>query len=1163
MKLLLVVDQFEEIFALCRDEQERQQFIDALLYAVEAEEGRTVVVPTIRADFYGRCADYPQLAARMSDGLLVGPMSEGEQRAAIERPALVAGLGLELGLADMILDDVAGEPGALPLMSHALLETFGRRRGATLTLSGYTAAGGVAGAIAQTADTVYEGLDPDDQALARSIFLRLTELGEEGAQDTRRRVAPSELVRYEEEAPAVEALLRALAGARLVTTGGGPVLSGAEGTVEVAHEALIREWPRLRGWLEEDREGLRIHRHLTDAAGEWQRLGREPGELYRGARLAAAGEWAQEQGEVLNPLEREFLAASRELVEREEAEREAQRQRELEAARALASEQQRRAEEQAQAAGRLRRRALLLAGAMGVAVILAVVAFFAFRQADQNASAAQVASTQAVSERYAAETAQALEEDQRATAVAEGWARATSQVLAEEEAQARATQQTIAEEEADARATQQAIAEEQRAVAEGQTRLATSRELAGAALASLDEDPVRSALLALEALEEAETLEAQNALRRALPEIRILRALPLRTASAAGVAYSPDGSLLAASLWSGESGGVVVWDAASGEELFLLERPLAGMPKVSFSPDGTRLFASTEIDLFGWEIAVTDTGEVTATNPVTLTGTMSNTSGLYNVAVGHMSFNPDGTRLAVAHWNGVPTVFDVATMTEVLRLEGHANNCRDVAYSPDGSLLATSGDDRTIRVWDAETGRELLNIATPNTQVYGVDFSPDGTGLVTADESGLMNVWDPRSGENLLAVPSDVGSFWGARYAPNGRSLITPMADGTVRSWDAESGNLLVTYAGHTGAVFDAVVSPDGTQLASAGSDGTVRIWTTGLVGELGAFSLGPGAMALGIEYSPDGKHVAVGNLTGPATVWDPVAGELLYTLPDVEGVLASPAVAYSPDGTLLAVGAWNGPILVWNLETLEPVVTLSGHTVVVMELAFSPDGRRLASAGLDGLGALWSLESGQMMTLTHEGQQLFDVTFSPDGSRVTTVSQVTAEEQGVYEWDADTGELLRMLPVEGTEAVYTARYSPDGEQIAAGIQEGDVLVWDAVSGELVVRMTGHTGLVGRVAFSPDGKYLMSAAKDNTVKLWDLSNGEEIATLYGQTGVLNWAVYSPDGTSIITTALDGTVRSFVVSTEELVALAQSRLSRSLTTEECQKYLHVEECPERP
>ena len=376
-KLLLVVDQFEEIFALCRDDYECQRFIDALLYAVEAEGSCTIVVPTIRADFIGRCAEYPALAARMSDSLLVGPMSEAELRQAIEGPAAIVGLQLEPGLPETILGDVAGEPGALPLMSHALLETYARRRGATLTLSGYAASGGVAGAIAQTADTVYAGLVDEQQALVRSIFLRLTELGEEGAQDTRRRVAPSELIRREEESTAVENLVRRLADARLVTTG--------EDTVEVTHEALIREWPLLRDWLDEDREGLRVHRHLTVAAVEWERLERDPGELYRGARLASAAEWSEAHGELLNLLEREFLAASKDLAWRRQAEEEAQRQRELEAAQALAAEQQKRAEEQAQAAGRLRQRALLLGVALVMALIAVVAAAFLWNRSSNQA----------------------------------------------------------------------------------------------------------------------------------------------------------------------------------------------------------------------------------------------------------------------------------------------------------------------------------------------------------------------------------------------------------------------------------------------------------------------------------------------------------------------------------------------------------------------------------------------------------------------------------------------------------------------------------------------------------------------------------------------------------------------------------------------------------
>jgi WD40 repeat protein/class 3 adenylate cyclase len=1141
-KLLLVVDQFEEIFALCRDEDERRRFIDALLYAVEVEEGRTVVVPTVRADFYGRCADYPRLAARMSDGLLVGPMSQEELRQAIEGPAAVVGLRLEPGLPDTILDDVAGEPGALPLMSHALLETFGRRRGRMLTLSGYAASGGVAGAIAQTADTVFGALDAGEQALARSIFLRLTELGEEGAQDTRRRARPGELVRSEEEAPAVEGLVRTLADARLITTG--------EDTVEVAHEALIREWPLLRGWLEEDREGLRVHRHLTEAAQEWERLSREPGELYRGARLAAAGEWAEANREALNPLEREFLDASQELAEQEEAEREAQRQRELEAARQLA-------EERSQAAARLRRRALLLAGAMVVSVVLAIAAVIAFRQADQSANTARAASTQAVSERYAAETAQAQEVDQRATAEAEGWARATQQAVAEEEAQARATQQAIAEREAEARATQQAIAE-------GQTRLATSRELAGAAVASLDEDPERTALLALEALEAADTLEARNALRRALPQIRILRTHPVPDV-ATSVAFSPDGALLAAAVWMQ---GVMVWDAASGEELFLLPGVLFGLPRVAFSPDGTRLFASSEIDLFGWEVTATGTGGITATNPFSITGYMTHSSGLYNVGVDWISFSPDGQRVALAHWKGAPTVFDLATMTEVLRLEGHANNCRGIDYSPDGSLLATAGDDHTVRVWDAETGQERLSLPGHTYLIYSVGFSPDGTRLVSASENGVMFIWDPYTGERLLTVNSEVGGFWGVSFAPDGQSLITPMGDGTVRMWDAGSGDEMKIYAGHTGTVMDAAVSPDGALLASAGTDGTVKLWTTGLVGELHAFSLGPDVALARIDHSPDSRQVALGHRASPATVWDPITGELLLTLPEVVEGVGSGEVAYSPDGTQLAVEAGKGgTIRLWDFESQEYVQTLVGHQGSISEMSFSPDGKRLATVGNnDGWVAVWDLDSGQPMTLTRGLPELYTIMFSPDGSQVATSSspvETDPEKKGIHVWDAATGTELYTLTITDTLAVWVVRYSPDGSLIAAGTQEGEVRIFDTSSRELVQTLSGHTGLVVDLAFSPDGERLASLSFDNTIKVWDLATGEELATLYGQEGRLSGLTFSPDGTRIVTVSDNGTIRTFALSTEELVALARSRLTRSLTTAECQKYLHLEECPERP
>jgi len=317
---VLVVDQFEEVFTLCRDEEERHAFIEVLLDA--AERGVHVIV-ALRADFYGHCAAYPRLASALEQQqALVGPMSEEELRRAIERPAEQAGLLLEPGLVEAILRDVVGEPGALPLLSHSLLETWKRRSGRMLTLIGYLQAGGVHGAIAKTAETVYrEALSDRQQALARNIFLRLTELGE-STEDTRRRVRMRELVPREQEAAEVEEVLRVLVEARLVTVG--------EGTVEVAHEAVIRHWPTLRAWLDEDREGRLAHRRLTEAAQEWEALGRDPGALYRGTRLAGASEWAPLHDAELNELEREFLAESRRASEHE-AERQRRTNRRLRA----------------------------------------------------------------------------------------------------------------------------------------------------------------------------------------------------------------------------------------------------------------------------------------------------------------------------------------------------------------------------------------------------------------------------------------------------------------------------------------------------------------------------------------------------------------------------------------------------------------------------------------------------------------------------------------------------------------------------------------------------------------------------------------------------------------------------------------------------------------
>ncbi len=329
--ILGIVDQFEEIFTLCRNENARAEFIEKLLTAADEPNGRITIVLALRADFYSHCAQYPPLRQAIAEHQeYIGQMTREELRRAIEEPAGRGGWQFEPGLVDLMLSDVGAgavhdqEPGALPLLSHALLATWERRRGRMFTLAGYRATGGVRGAIAETAESVFtDQLDQHDQRLARDIFLRLTELGE-GTEDTRRRARLTELVPRAEEATQTRAVLNTFADARLVML--------SEDSAEVAHEALIREWSRLREWLRQNREGLRLHRRLTESAQSWDRSNRDESELYRGTRLAQALDWAQSRGDELNALEREFLDASQHAQMRSEEEREAQRSRELGAA---------------------------------------------------------------------------------------------------------------------------------------------------------------------------------------------------------------------------------------------------------------------------------------------------------------------------------------------------------------------------------------------------------------------------------------------------------------------------------------------------------------------------------------------------------------------------------------------------------------------------------------------------------------------------------------------------------------------------------------------------------------------------------------------------------------------------------------------------------------
>ena len=1095
-RALLVVDQFEELFTLCRSEDERIAFVDNLLTACGAQDesgddGPTVVVIALRADFYAHCAQYARLrevvCARQE---YIGPMNAQELRRAIEEPAAQNGWEFEPGLVDLILRDVGDEPGALPLLSHALLETWKRRRGRTLTLKGYAEAGGVHGAIARTAETVFNRLTAEQQLLTRRIFLRLTELGE-GTQDTRRRAAVAELTLRPEEAPVVEGLLKMLAGARLVTL--------AADTAEVAHEALIREWPTLREWLAEDREGLRLHRHLTEAAQAWDELSRDPGELYRGARLAQATEWAEHHADDLNLLEREFLDASMAFAKREEVEREAQVQRELVAAQKLAETEKaraesesRRAEEQSRSAKQLRQRALGLAIALLVAGVLAVTAFVFGQLAADRAS------------------------------------------------------------------------------------IATARELALAAVNNLDVDPELSILLALEAASATRSagitvpFEVQNALHQAVLASRI------QLTFSAGNWRTGGDAILDAGFNSMDDrprvttvspdGIVKVWDVESRRELLALRREghtdSDKIGSVIFSPGETRLATmSGDQTVIIWNTA---SGQPL----MTLTG---HTGAVYGGA-----FSPAerGTRLLTFGENE-QILWDVASGAQLLP-SFHDAVTNGVAFTPDGTRFVMTNLDGKVNVREAASG-EVVSSLDHGSPVTGVAFDSDGARLATAGRDGIVKVWETASGRELLSLAAHGGSAEAVAFSPDGTRLATSGFDGAA-VWDVsanvagDASRLLFRLAGHTAEVYQIAFNRDGTCLITVSADGTAKVWN--LLPSRELLTLSSRAMVGGLAFSPDGTRVATAYDDGTAKVWrltpgpagDAVSAEEAFTLTGHGSWLNG--IAFSPSGTRLATASADRTAKVWDAATGQELLTLRGHaadtfTYVdifsgVTDAAFSPDEKRVATVGMDGTLRVWDALTGdELLTKGEAGVDgpIFAVAYGPDGTRLATGDN----EGNAKIWDAASGELLLTLPGHSIW-VRGVAFSPDGTRLASGSSGGTLKVWDASTGAELVNVSGNTGLPLRVAFSPDGKWLATGGLDTTANLWDAATGQHLLSLPGHTAPITGLAFGPDARYLATSGGDSTVRLYALRLEDLVTLAKSRVTRALTTEECQKYLHIETCP---
>ena len=716
-RLLLVVDQFEEVFTTCRDDGERAAFVATLTGAAQAADGYATVVVAVRADYYGHCAAEPGLAGLLAaNHVLVGPMDADELRRAIELPARRAQLRLEPGLTDAMIAEVAQEPGGLPLLSCALLESWQHRHGRTLTVAAYQQAGGVHGAVARLAERAWQQLDPDDQAAARRILLRLAGPGE-GEAVVRRRVPLDEVSPSGDER--TRQVLDALADHRLLT-------KGAD-SVEVAHEALLREWPRLRGWLEEDVQGRALHRHLIGATRAWEQSGGDPGELYRGARLTAALEWARDHDADLNQLEREYLDASRAAAEREVA------------------DARRRAEREARTSRRLRGLVAGLAAVLAMALVAGGLALSLRGRAERQALVADAGRLGAL----------ALTEDHLDRSV----------LLA-----------------------RQAVALDDSLESRGDLLAALLRSPAATAILGGHLDGINPIDLSpdgrLLAMGDGPGRVEVVDLRTRRPITGNIRAsgTPIND-----LAFSPDGSLLAVA--TGPDGGLVqLWDvrtttlrhqlrtaiyaavvqfSADGQTLVTLSADNADTPR-GFGNNfltrwdvksGRRLKGPVRVSSYGGEVLIPtpDGARLVALSAAEAVVVAAKTlQPVRRVPRTPGSVHPlaalrptDGRTLALGLDNGAVELLDLSTGRR-RTLGRQETGVIAVEFSPDGAALATGGVDGTVMVWDVASGqvRETFEGHEGRIGIRGLRFSQDGRTLYSAGPSSVI-AWDVEGSDRL------------------------------------------------------------------------------------------------------------------------------------------------------------------------------------------------------------------------------------------------------------------------------------------------------------------------------------------------------------------------------------------------------------------------------
>jgi WD40 repeat protein/energy-coupling factor transporter ATP-binding protein EcfA2 len=1134
---VLVVDQFEELFTLCEDDHARQAFVTALRGFIDTPEPKNRLILTMRSDFETFIARAPELQARFNQSRVqVTPLSAAELRESIEQPAEHVGLKFQAGVVDLLLQDILGEPAGLPLLQFTLLKLWENRERNRVTRATYDKVGGGRLALARSADTFYAGLIPEEQVTARRLLLRMIRPGE-GLEITSSRVRRADLYSGGEDPGRVDRVLAKLLAARLVRLTEGDLPGDAQ--VEVAHEALVRNWPTLVDWLEEEKVALATRRRLESRAAEWVRLGQGSGGLLDEIELREAERWlesAEAQYLGNEPALPTFVAASRVAANQAAQEKETTRENKL----------------------RNARRYIIVLG------ILAVLAIFATGIALLQTSAAQSAAINAQQQRDIAETAQSVAQ------TAQAYDQGDAQTARTAEAQTQIQKQVV-----------------------------ESQQLAFASDSQIQDAPEIALLLAYESAAHDDNRISQQTLRDGINHVAwVPTTLSGHARRVYSAVFSPDGQYIltasddnTARLWdlggkalailSGHTGTVrsaafspdgqriltasddrtaQLWDT-NGKPLTILSDHTGTVWSAVFSPDGQRILTASDdqtarlwdangkplVILSGhtgrlWSAVFSPNGQhiLTASGDYTarlwdLNGKQLATLIGHKGAVLSAVFSPDGQHILTASGDHTARLWDL-NGKQLATLIGHTNYIKSAVFSPDGQHILTASGDHTARLWDA-AGRSLTALVGHTEMVWSAVFSPDGQHILTASGDHTARLWDA-AGKSFTILIGPAGKVWSAVFSPDGQRILTASDDNTARLWNATDVPL-AALVGHTAGVSSAYFSPDGRRTLTASVDGTVRLWDVN--GKWLTIFKGHTAAVWSAVFSPDGKYILSVSDDQTARVWD-VNGKQLTLLKGHSAAVRR--AMFNPDGQYILTASDDQTARVWDVNGKQLTI-LKGHSAALRKAVFSPDGQYILTASGDQTARLWDLRGNVLAILSGHTDTINSAVFSLDSQYILTAS----DDQTARLWDL-RGNVLTILSGH-VGSVNSAVFSPNGQHILTASGDQTARLWD-LRGNVFAILSGHVGSVTSAVFSPNSQHILTVSDDQTARLWDAS-AKPLATFRDHTDVVNSAVFSPSGQHILTASRDGTARQYLVNVDDLLKVAACRVSRGLTDEEIQRF----------